>query len=424
MYNLLTRRFGARPKLTCFLSTSTRPPPTTSTPPSPGLFQNPIVEHLWSTRHASSPSHEAYSEAVPRPPSLSSSSVLYPFSSDPVLRETYKSPWGEVRLGKVLEDLDAAAGNVAYSHCVKGGAWPTPLLVTAGVDSIQLLDGSRADVERDMVLTGAVQWVGSSSLSLTMSCRSEGSVKPWLTAKFTFVARDAETGRATKIVELLPETEEEKEQFEVGRLAAERKKEVRKASKVQSAYTLEMEKMAHDMLAKAAPLSKMPALAPPNLLLMSRTELHNAFVAQPQQRNMANRIFGGFLMRRAFELAFATAYSFGGVRPKFVEVDDISFLEPVDVGDLLVFHARVLYTLPDGGELRLDGDNPLAIIEVEAWVQDPVAVTSEVSNRLYFTFSLPGKKSCREVVPENLAEAKRAAQRMLADLEQVGAKKI
>ena len=75
-------------------------------------------------------------------------------------------------------------------------------------------------------------------------------------------------------------------------------------------------------------------------------------------------------------------------------------------------------------QLKLDGDNPLAIIEVEAWVQDPVEVTSEVSNRLYFTFSLPGKESCREVVPENLAEAKRAAQRMLADLEQVGAKKI
>ena len=72
-------------------------------------------------------------------------------------------------------DLDAIAGNVAYSHCVKGGSWPTPLLVTAGVDSIQLCpDGTRADVERDMLLTGAVQWVGSSSLSLTMSCRSEG----------------------------------------------------------------------------------------------------------------------------------------------------------------------------------------------------------------------------------------------------------
>ena len=209
-----SRRFGTTgAKFTRLLSSSSSSSSSSSpSPPSPGLFQNPIVEHLWSTRHASSPSHEAYSEAVPRPPSLSSSSVLYTFSTDPVLKETYKSPWGEVRLGKILEgesmslissyvkshlpipppfltaqksppsrlaslviDLDAIAGNVAYSHCVKGGSWPTPLLVTAGVDSIQLCpDGTRADVERDMLLTGAVQWVGSSSLSLTMSCRSEG----------------------------------------------------------------------------------------------------------------------------------------------------------------------------------------------------------------------------------------------------------
>ena len=174
---------------------------SSSSTPSPGMFQNPIVAHLWSTRHTVSAPHSAYSSpSQPRPPSLSASSVTYPFSTDPVLSETYKSPWGEVRLGKVLEDLDAIAGNVAYSHAAKGGDWPTPLLVTAGVDSIQLCpDGRRADVARDMILTGAVQWVGSSSLSLVMSCRSEGSDGPWLTAKFTFVARDKETGKATQV---------------------------------------------------------------------------------------------------------------------------------------------------------------------------------------------------------------------------------
>lgn len=48
----------------------------------------------------------------------------------------------------------------------------------------------------------------------------------------------------------------------------------------------------------------------------------------------------GFLMRRSFELAFATAYLFGGDKPRFLEVDDISFDKPVDVGDLLVFKVR------------------------------------------------------------------------------------
>lgn len=28
----------------------------------------------------------------------------------------YRNPWGYVRMGKVLEDLDSFAGNVAYEH--------------------------------------------------------------------------------------------------------------------------------------------------------------------------------------------------------------------------------------------------------------------------------------------------------------------
>ncbi|GMI04345.1 hypothetical protein TrLO_g10866 [Triparma laevis f. longispina] len=203
-----------------------------------------------------------------------------------------------------------------------------------------------------------------------------------------------------------------------------KKKERRSNLKSQSTYTLQMEHLASTLFSKSGPHLKMPSLACPSQILISQTELHNSFIAQPQQRNMANRIFGGFLMRRAFELAFATCYNFGGGRPKFVEVDDISFLEPVDVGDLMVFHARVLYTLEDGGELRLDGGKPLVMIEVEAWVQDPKTVESKISNRFYFTFSLPDKDTCREVVPGDLAEAKRMASRMIADKEQEEARRL
>lgn len=48
-------------------------------------------------------------------------------------------------------------------------------------------------------------------------------------------------------------------------------------------------------------------------------------MCQPQQRNMHGRIFGGFLMRRAFELGFATTYLFAGSRPSFVRVDEVTF---------------------------------------------------------------------------------------------------
>jgi hypothetical protein len=34
-------------------------------------------------------------------------------------------------------------------------------------------------------------------------------------------------------------------------------------------------------------------------------------------------VFGGFLLRRAFELAFATCYVFAGSRPVFDSIDDV-----------------------------------------------------------------------------------------------------
>lgn len=58
----------------------------------------------------------------------------------------------------------------------------------------------------------------------------------------------------------------------------------------------------------------------------------------------------GAMCRRAYELAFATAYMFSGTRPRFIMVDEITFQRPVDVGDLLRLRSLVLHTqaLPDG----------------------------------------------------------------------------
>ena len=72
--------------------------------------------------------------------------------------------------------------------------------------------------------------------------------------------------------------------------------------------------------------------------------MQNAMIAQPLVQNLHNRIFGGFLMRRAFELAFSN-YVFGGSRPIFLEVDEVFFARPVHVGDWLVSNSCVLYTL-------------------------------------------------------------------------------
>jgi len=45
--------------------------------------------------------------------------LLMPFSTDARLREQYVNYHGGVRFGKILEDLDAAAGNIAHMVCAE-----------------------------------------------------------------------------------------------------------------------------------------------------------------------------------------------------------------------------------------------------------------------------------------------------------------
>ena len=54
--------------------------------------------------------------------------------------------------------------------------------------------------------------------------------------------------------------------------------------------------------------------------------------------------------RRAYELAFATAYMFAGQRPTFKEVDEVTFMRPVDVGDLLKFRSCIIHTMPSASD--------------------------------------------------------------------------
>ncbi|CAM9508302.1 unnamed protein product [Hapterophycus canaliculatus] len=138
------------------------------------------------------------------------------------------------------------------------------------------------------------------------------------------------------------------------------------------------------LVAAGFPLLHLPALANPHAVLVSQTATSSTLICMPQHRNTANRIFGGFLMHRAYEVAFCAAFMFGGSRPRFSEIDEVVFLQPVDVGDLVKLDACVLYT-KEGKE---DGC-PQACVEVLASVVRPEKIDSKVSNRFNLTFSFP-----------------------------------
>lgn len=64
-----------------------------------------------------------------------------------------------------------------------------------------------------------------------------------------------------------------------------------------------------------------------------------------QERNIHDKIFGGFLMRQMVQSGLITAYRFSGHdNVRMEDLTDIYFKEPVEVGCQLKIQSRISYT--------------------------------------------------------------------------------
>lgn len=70
-------------------------------------------------------------------------------------------------------------------------------------------------------------------------------------------------------------------------------------------------------------------------------------------------IFGGFLLKQTFELAFCCAASFSRSRPTFLSLDPSTFANPVPVGSVLYLTAVVAYTDPPPATIENDSNRSL-----------------------------------------------------------------
>jgi acyl-coenzyme A thioesterase 9 len=415
----------------------------------PGMYHSPVTNALWEARRnmfeIPTGDDASQSKLTAKSPSRSRTSILYKFSSDFVLREQYRNPWNEIRTGKLVEDLDALAGTISFKvlvfgsclliclhpeylnitlfcvlllkqHCGGDSSARSMILVTASVDRIIMKRPIRVDT--DLSIVGAVTWVGRSSMEMQLQVlqiqdTNNSSESVALEANFTFVARDAQTGKSAPINQVVPETEHEKFLWKEAEERNKLRKQKRAQGKEEHEKLKDLERL-NELLAEGRVFLDMPALADRNSILIKDTSHENSLICQPQQRNIHGRIFGGFLMRKAFELAFSNAYTFAGVSPRFLEVDRVDFIKPVDVGNFLRFKSRVLYTEATSSA------EPLINIEVVAHVTSPELRSSEVSNRFYFTFSVRPEAmkdglKIRNVVPATEEEARRVIERMDAE---------
>jgi acyl-CoA hydrolase len=64
----------------------------------------------------------------------------------------------------------------------------------------------------------------------------------------------------------------------------------------------------------------------------------------PEQENVPKKIFGGYLIRRAYELSAICSEQVAPNRPIPAAVNRINFFHPVRMGDKLHYTTRVIYT--------------------------------------------------------------------------------
>lgn len=322
--------------------------------------------------------------------------VVLPFGNDAVLREEYKSFTGGLRFGKLMEDLDCLAASIAYLHCDDADL----TIVTAAVDRIELLnDFSRCDL--DVRLRGFVTYVGKSSMEVTIAIESHHmtSEEEWslnAMAKFVFVARTKDASEAVTVPRLLVDTQREKDIVAMG--AARHQYRLRRSeqSLFRQPPTAEESALLHKLLiggGSAAGTCQVP---------MKSTEMTSIRLCHPQERNVHNLIFGGHLMREAFELAYSTALLFTEGQPiKISTVDDISFSHPVHIGSLLSFGSRIVFT-----EMRPEGEQNIHV-EVTADVIDPTTNARVTTNTFHYTFVMAASNNApiRTVIPATYTEA-------------------
>ncbi|TRY58833.1 hypothetical protein DNTS_022339 [Danionella cerebrum] len=320
-----------------------------------------------------------------------------PLGTQPGLREKYLNYHNSVRFGRILEDLDSLAVLICYSHTWNKELQRSPLsIVTALVDKIDM----RKNIiypDCDIKFTGHVTWVGKTSIEakMHMSQYHDGAYSDVLDATFVMVARDPENKRAAFINPLIPEGAEEEAIFQQGEINKTRRVELSTASLLKVAPTAEERTLIHNQFLNTLDtrtVSFRSRILLPNSVWMEDAKMKGLEICHPHERNIFNRIFGGFLMRKAYELGWANACAFAGCRPMLVAVDDILFRKPVEIGSLLLLSSQVCYT--EGTHIQ---------VRVHTEVLDPLTRQHSTTNVFHFTFRV--EKDVPAVVPQSYGES-------------------
>ncbi|ODM93190.1 Acyl-coenzyme A thioesterase 9, mitochondrial [Orchesella cincta] len=275
-------------------------------------------------------------------------SAIIPLKTIPKVRNLYVEPDGNLRIGRFLEDMDLFSHYCCSRHIlnpkspVTVGPQSPYAVVTLLVDNIYITNDKMKNYE-DVRLSGHVTYAGNTSLEVCMVIDQkddEGVYRKCLEAIFLMVARDRMHRGSARVNPLAAETPEEREFISKGKARQQNRKELEDENIFKKPPNETERKIIHDRFIEKRKATKDIYT---NSRKMRNSVLKTVFICQPQYRNMYNKIFGGYTMRMAYELALANTFIFCKKRPRIVNIDDIKFLHPVEIGSILRFRSHIGY---------------------------------------------------------------------------------
>ncbi|RDW95050.1 hypothetical protein BP5796_00813 [Coleophoma crateriformis] len=348
-------------------------------------------------------------DSSPKTMSQSYHKVVLPLAHDPWLLDSYINSSGHIRLGTIFMDLDAMAGVISFKH-----SGDNLMNVTAAVDRITLKRPLTAIC--DLELSGKVTFAtGRSSMELSLQVAKapeEGKTVQdediLMTCAFTMVSLDPVTKKAVNISPLKIENAEEQRLFDQGKKNYAAKKELAKATLRKNTPNDEESDLIHALWLRQLDYHdpNTPTRKPANAMYMEATKIQSVQIMQPQYRNRSNfNIFGGFLLRTTFELAFTCASAMSHTRPTFVALDPSTFENPVTVGSVLYLTAQVVYTdspVVDSGDPKASAEGSTRIqIRVDSKIRNVEHGETKPTGVFNYTFEV--KKDIK-VIPESYSQ--------------------
>lgn len=326
--------------------------------------------------------------------------TVIPLSENVAIQEKYTTFLGSVRLGRLLEDMDIFAVIVAHKHIYnpnlpKDALFPQTL-VTVLVDRIDFTD-YLPKPNKDIKISGHVSWAGRSTLEVVVWLEQleDGNWQRITRAVFLLAARDPTNSYATPVNAIEPANEREKQILSGGETRKKRRLDIDTTHVSKKLPSEEEQKIIHSIYTKVTDpnhFSSTNRTLSPGASWMSDSTISNVILAQPEDRNLHNTVFGGFLMRQATELSWVLGYMHCKYRPRTKHISDISFKQPISVNSLIRMHATVVFTYENYIQ-------NLVFVEV----YNPVTGKSSTTNSFHFTLEAPD--NVPDVVPVTYHEA-------------------